>query len=226
MGLRELREGLGLNAREPKSRQIVTILLWTVPLICGPALGLVFDAHYPFLVQDRTLYIGAAISVFFLFLFSFVALRRDRSLPRFPMPLRIVARLGWAIGSTSLVWGLIGIVNGAGMPVQSRQVSAVVKHHTLQRDPAQRTYYIAVRPWKGSRTVVELPGPRATYDQLPVPVNAIDTPLKVLDVMPDAGRVTLVVGKGRFGLEWLRSIEPVAGSVGAPSRANNRPSAD
>lgn len=59
------------------------------------------------------------------------------------------------------------------------------------------------------RRVIELPGPRAIYDRLSVPVDVIDTPQAVLDNMPDTGLVTLVVGKGRLGLEWLRSIQPL-----------------
>jgi len=45
---------------------------------------------------------------------------------------------------------------------------------------------------------------------LSAPVDAIDTPQAVLDNMSEAGQVSLIVGRGRLGLEWLKSIEPVA----------------
>jgi hypothetical protein len=55
--------------------------------------------------------------------------------------------------------------------------------------------------------VAELGSPRTVYDQLDVPLAALDTPQQVLDAMPDAGYVKLTVGKGRFGLEWLKQID-------------------
>lgn len=190
----------------------MSVLRWMVPMLVGPPLAFVVAAAYPFLIRDRTLYLFAGGSMCFFFLFSFVAFHHDPSLPKFPLLFRIIARFGWALVSTAFVWGFIGIVNGLGTPLESREVPAVAKHPTLQRDPTRRTYYIAVRPWRGSGTVVELPGPRATYDQLPVPVDAIDTPQTVLDNMPDTGQVVLVVGRGRLGLEWLKSIDPISNS--------------
>ena len=83
----------------------------------------------------------------------------------------------------------------------------VAKRQTLQRDASRRTYYLAIRAWPDSRTVVELGAPRAVYDQLDVPLAAFETPQQVLDAMADAGYVKLTVGKGRFGLEWLKQID-------------------
>jgi hypothetical protein len=208
MGLKELRKGFGLGSREPGSRKIKTVLLLMTPLLCGPPLGMVFAAYYPFLTRDRTFYLVAGSSVCFFFLFSFAALRHDPDLSKFPLFFQIAARFGWALASTAFLWGLIGVVNGLGTPQESRVVPVVARHPTLQRDPARRTYYIAVRPWRGSRTVVELEAPRSTYDRLLVQVDAIDTPQTVLDDMPDTGQAILIVGKGRLGLEWLKSIEP------------------
>ena len=88
-------------------------------------------------------------------------------------------------------------------------MAVVAKHTTRHSDPARRTYYVAMRAWPPSRTVVELGAPRDVYDRLSVPLVAIDTPQADLDAMPDAGHVRLVLGEGRLGLEWLKSIELV-----------------
>jgi hypothetical protein len=83
----------------------------------------------------------------------------------------------------------------------------VAKHSTRDRDPAKRTYYVAIRAWPPSRTVVELGAPRSVYDRLEVPVIAIDTPQQELDGMPDRAIVRLIVGRGRLGLQWLKEIK-------------------
>jgi hypothetical protein len=213
MGLKELREGFGIGSREPRSRKIKTFLLCMAPFLCGLPLALVFLDCYPFLTRDRTFYLVAGSSLCFFFLLSFAALRYDPDLSKFSLFFRIAARFGWALASTAFLWGLIGVVNGLGTPQESRVVPVVARHPTLERDPARRTYYIAVRPWLGSHTVVELPAPRSTYDRLLMPVDAIDTPQTVLDEMPDTGQAIFIVGRGRLGLEWLKSIEPLANSV-------------
>jgi hypothetical protein len=210
MDLQGLRDGFGIDSTKPTSGQIQPIALQLAPILIGPLLALVLIGCYPFLITDRSLYQGAVLSGCFFVLLSFIVFRRDSSLRKFPLLMRTLFRFGWGLGSVALVWGFIGIVNGLGTPLETRQVPAVAKHHTRQRDPADRTYYLAVRPWRGSRTVVELPGPRAIYEALPVPVDAIDTPQNVLDDMQDRGQVNLVVGRGRLGLEWLKGIEPIA----------------
>jgi hypothetical protein len=213
MDLQGLRNGFGIDSTKPKNGQIRPIAIQLTPILIGPILVLVLIGCYPFLITDRTLYQGALLSGCFFFLLSFVVFRRDPSLRKFPLPMRTLFRFGWALGSVALVWGFIGIVNGLGTPYEIRQVPAVAKHHTRERNPADRTYYLAVRPWRGSRTVVELPGPRAIYEALPVPVDAIDTRQSVLDDMQDGGQVNLVVGRGRLGLEWLKRIEPIGNSA-------------
>lgn len=214
MGLKELRSVFGLDPTKPRGPQILSIVAQCTVLFGGPALAIIFIGRYPFLTTDQVIYVAGSGSIFLSFLISFVQFRRDPNLRRFPLILRIAFRLGWGLCLAALVWGLIGIANGLGTPVKSRQVPVVAKHHTLERDPARRTYYFAVRPWPGSRTVVVLDGPRNTYDQLFVPVDGIHTPQEVLDDMLDTGQVNLIVGKGRLGLEWLKSIEPISSSGG------------
>lgn len=212
MGLQELRYGFGIDPARPRARQVSSILFQLTPILLGPLLLLVLIGCYPFLITDRSLYRGALISFCVFFLLSFVVFRHNRSLLKFPLIMRTLFRLGWGLGSAALLWGIIGIVNGLGTPLETRQVPVVAKHPTRERDPADRTYYLAVRPWSGSRTVVELPGSRAIYEALSVPVDAIDTPQAQLDSMPDKGQVNLILGRGRLGWEWLKRIELVANS--------------
>jgi hypothetical protein len=53
---------------------------------------------------------------------------------------------------------------------------------------------------------VELDSPAAVYEEVDVPVIDLDTPQSQLDAMPDSGTVSLAVGQGRLGLEWLSGI--------------------
>ena len=55
---------------------------------------------------------------------------------------------------------------------------------------------------------MELGAPREVYDRIHVPITAISTQQQELEAMRDSGHVRLVVGEGRLGLEWLKSIEP------------------
>jgi hypothetical protein len=143
----------------------------------------------------------------FWFLASF-AMFGSESFPRgMPQSLKLQFRAGFGLCMTGLLLGLFGITNGYDTPLISRDVAVVAKHTTRHSDPARRTYYVAMRAWPPSRTVVELGAPRDVYDRLSVPLVAIDTPQADLDAMPDAGHLRLVLGQGRLGLEWLKSIE-------------------
>jgi hypothetical protein len=48
---------------------------------------------------------------------------------------------------------------------------------------------------------------REVYGQLAVPRTDLDTSECDLEAMPDSGVVRLIVGEGRLGLEWLKSIK-------------------
>jgi hypothetical protein len=205
--VQNLRNLFGLDASKPFWPQIVS-LIWQFGIIFGgPLLGLVTINHYPFLIQDRTLYIVGLSSIVFWFLASFV-IPHWSGFPRgTPAITKLQFRAGLGLCMTGLVLGVVGIANGYGSPLVSRDVPVVAKRETLERDASRRTYYLAIRAWPDSRTVVELGAPRAVYDQLAVPLAAFETPQRVLDAMADAGYVKLTVGKGRFGLEWLKQID-------------------
>jgi hypothetical protein len=189
-------------------QRVVHAIFQLAVLFGGPALGIVAIDHYPFLVSDRTLYvIGISCGLLF-FLLTFPLFRRDDFLRKLPIVLRAAFRVGWGVASTFFLIGVVGIANGYGTPSDARRVAVVAKRETLQQDPARRAYYLAVRPWPGARTVVELEASKSTYDRLSVPLDVVDSPQKALSAMPDAGEVILIVGKGRLGLEWLKGIGP------------------
>jgi hypothetical protein len=203
------RSPFALDPNKPRLPQIASAISQVSIIFGGPAVGLVTIKYYPFLIEDRTLYIGGLASIVFWFLASF-AMFGSESFPRgMPQLLKLQFRAGFGLCMTGLLLGLFGIANGYDTPLISRNVAVVAKHTTRERGPANRTYYVAVRAWPSSHAVVELGASRGVYDQLPVPFTEIDTPQEALDAMPDAGQVRLIVGEGRLGLEWLKSIELV-----------------
>jgi hypothetical protein len=201
------RSPFALDPAKPFWPQIISILWQSLIIFGGPAIGLVTINYYPFLIQDRTLYIGGLASVVFWFVASFVLYGRDdfpRGMPQF---LILQFRAGYGLAMSFLLLGIAGIANGYDTPLIARDVAVVAKHPTRHSDPARRTYYVAMRAWPYSRTVVELGAPRDVYDRLRVPLTAIDTPQEELDAMADSGSVRLIVGQGRLGVEWLKGIE-------------------
>ena len=172
----------------------------------GPALGLVAIEHYPFLIEDRTIYIGGVFCIIFWFVASF-AIFNHKSFPRgMPLLPKLLFRAGFALCMTFLLAGVGGIVNGYHTPLTSRDVAVVSKRTSRHSDPARRAYYLALRAWPPSQTIVELGVPREVYDRLRAPVTAIGTSQQELEEMPDRGSVRVVVGQGRLGLEWLKQI--------------------
>jgi len=201
------RSPFALDPTKPRLPQIGSMVGQFLIIFGGPAIGLITIKYYPFLIEDRT--ICGVASILFWFLASF-AMFGSESFPRgMPQSLRLQFRAGFGLCITGLLLGLFGIAHGYDMPLSSRDVAVVAKHTTRHSDPARRTYYVAMRAWPPSHTVVELGAPRDVYDRLSVPLVAIDTPQADLDAMPDAGHVRLVLGEGRLGLEWLKSIELV-----------------
>ena len=200
------RSPFALDPTKPRWPQIVSIVGQCSIIFGGPALGLVTIKYYPFLIQDHAIYIGGITSTIFWFIASF-AIFGDKSFPRgMPQLLKLQFRAGYGLCMTGLLLGLSGIANGYDTPLVSRDVAVVSKHTTRHSDPARRTYYVALRAWRPSRTVVELSAPRDVYDRLAVPVTAIGTSQEELTAMPDNGAARLTVGEGRFGLEWLKQI--------------------
>jgi hypothetical protein len=201
------RSPFALDPTKRRLPQIGSAIWQSLVIFGGPAIGLAAINHYPFLIADRTIYVGGLASIGLWFLASFVIWGSDDFPRGMPQHLKLVFRAGFGLCMTFLVFGLAGIANGYDTPLISRDVAVVAKHPTRQSDPAKRTYYVAMRAWPPARTVVELNAPRKVYDQLTVPRTEIDTPLHELEAMPDRGSVRLIVGQGRLGLEWLKGIE-------------------
>jgi hypothetical protein len=201
------RSPFSLDPSNPRWPQIISLVGQCGIIFGGPLLALVAISHYPFLIEDRTLYIGGLATIVFWFSASFALFDANAFPPGTPGFVRLGFRAGWGLCMTGLLLGLDGIANGYGTPLVMRDAAVVSKHQTRERDPSRRTYYVAMRAWPGSRTVVELGAPREVYDRLNVPLTPIDTPQHVLDTMPDAGHVRLTLGDGRFGLEWLKGID-------------------
>ena len=80
-----------------------------------------------------------------------------------------------------------------------------MRDHLRRPGAGARSHHLL--SWPPARTVVELNAPREVYDRLIVPLIAIDMPQQELEAMPDSGYVRLTIGKGRFGLEWLKQID-------------------
>jgi hypothetical protein len=193
-----------LPRSQPLTPRIASAAAQTAFVLGGPAIALVMINHYPFLIRDRTIYIGGLTGVT---VFTLASVVMTMSLPKgMPTHLRWMFRLSLGLAATGWLVGISGIVNGYRMPVMNRQVSVVGKRQTRQHDPSRRTYYLAVRAWPPSSTVVELESSVAVFERLDVPIVDVNAPESVLDAMPDRATVSLVVGQGRLGLEWLSGI--------------------
>ena len=198
------RSPFSFDPTKPRGPQIFAAVWQSAIIFGGPLLGLVIVNHYPFLIEDRTLYIAGLSSIAFWFCASFVVPQLNHFPRGMPQSAKLAFRAGFGLCMTGLLLGLLGIANGYATPLVSREVPVFAKHQTGQRDPSRRTNYVAVRAWPGSRDVVELAVPLDVYSRLDAPLTGIKT---ALETMPDAGRVNLIIGKGRLGWDWLNSVE-------------------
>ncbi|MGE5242858.1 MAG: hypothetical protein ACM3SQ_01340 [Betaproteobacteria bacterium] len=197
----------GFDPTKPLGPQVAWAVAQVAVILGGPILAVEAIGRYPFLVRDRTIYAGGLASAAVFFVVSFAVFRK-KSLPKnIPLLSALMFRAGWSLAMTGWMLGLGLVINGYGTPLVGREAAVVGKRHTLDRDPSHRTYYLVVRAWQPSRLVVEVDAPRELYDELDVPVVPVDAPAAVLERMPDAAVVRLLVGKGRLGLEWLERVE-------------------
>jgi hypothetical protein len=201
------RDLFSLDPSKPKNPQILAVILQFVVILGGPALGLAAIKFYPFLVQDRTWDIGGIASILTLFLTSFLYFKDNDFPAEVPALLRLLFRMGWGLALTFLLVGVVGIANGYGTKLTNREVEVVSKHQSRERETSRRTNYLSVRAWSKSRAVVDLEVSREIYERLDVPLTPIHSPQEMLDEMPVAGHVRLVVGEGRLGLEWFKRVE-------------------
>jgi hypothetical protein len=198
---------LGFDPSKPMAPQIANAAAQLAFIFGGPSVALVTIHYYPFLILDRTLYVGG-LSGIVLFTLATFAVFGAESLPEgLSVANALMFRASCGLAMTGWLLGIGGIANGAATPLFSREVPVVGKRQTLQRDPSRRAYYVAVRAWPHSSAVVELDAPPSVYERLNVPITSMHTPQSDLEAMPDVARVRLVLGKGRLGLDWLKQIE-------------------
>lgn len=68
------RSPFALDPTKPRLPQIASAIGQTLIIFGGPIIGLVAINHYPFLIENRTIYIGGLVSIVFWFLASFACL--------------------------------------------------------------------------------------------------------------------------------------------------------
>jgi len=203
VSIEKFRWLFGIDPREPRAWQIAKVVGPFFLIGVGPALALLALRHYPFLVQDRTIYIGGLASLLACALATVGVVRVPAGVPVW---LRLQIRLGLGLLGTIWLLGTLAIVNGYAMRVTHRVVPVVGKRQSLERDPTRRSYYLAVRPWPAVPSVVELDAPASVWEQIDVPVVDRRSTQASLDSMSDRETVSLAVGRGRLGLEWLSGI--------------------
>src|ERR1043166_1632980 len=98
------RSPFSLDPDKPRGPQIVEAVFQTGVIFGGPLLALVAINHYPFLIRDRTIYLGGLIGIAFGSLTSFFD---DDFPPGIPAWAKLSFRLGWGLAVTALLLGIV-----------------------------------------------------------------------------------------------------------------------
>jgi len=190
----------------PRGPQIAKLAAQIAGLMGGLILGLVSMIIYPMLLTGGG-YAGTwlgpgAVGVAASFLI------RDSWFPSdMPTAARVQTRLGFGLFAAAWFIGLFGIANGYATPVAVEDAPMVYKRTSTPSDPKHMSFYVGTRVWPSSRNVYEIIVRRDLYKQLDVPVvTQWHLPSRQLDAMPDRGRLRLLVGQGRFGINWLDGV--------------------
>src|SRR5262249_48227788 len=83
------RSPFALDPTKPRLPQIASMVGQGLIIFGGPAIGLVTINHYPFLIEDRTLYSAGLASIVFWFLASFAIYGKKyfpKGMPLFAQP--------------------------------------------------------------------------------------------------------------------------------------------
>jgi hypothetical protein len=201
-----------IRAAEEGSRDAVKTAIWAVWFFGSILLAMYEIRRYPLLDDRVYIVLLVALPVFFAASFLVPQLKQ---LNRFPMWMNVSGRLGgFAIPAVVMVWALILIANC--WPHQNEEIkvlTCVEKRITRQRQPS---YYIRVRPWNYTGREADLHVPKEMYAKI-----------------SNGSLVRVVIGKGKLGLEWVRSVElnpvqPVAGRgpCASPSCRHKIPAGD
>jgi hypothetical protein len=196
-----------LDPNKPRGPQIACIAAEMFAILGGPIFGLIGMVRYPILIPDRVLVTGALASIVIAFACSFLIIRGKFFPNGMPFSARVMTRLGLAVCATGWVVGLIDVGNGYATPVITRDAPVAYKRATHDSDPDRRRYYFGARLWSSPRDVVEITVPRDLFDRLGVPNTDLERPRPNISALPNSGSVELMVGQGRFGIEWLHGVE-------------------
>jgi hypothetical protein len=183
----------GLDPRKPLKPQVIASAAQMAFIFGGPLFILATLKHWLPLVENHIFWISSFSCIAVGFVGS-LAIIPDRTLPpKLPLVLKLMYRAGLGFCFTAWVFGIGLAANGYGMPTSVRDVPVVAKH---------QRYLASTRPWPGSRAVVDIGVSPSVYETLDAPVVAIHPSDAELEAMPDATRIRLVIGKGRFGMDW------------------------
>ncbi len=177
-------------------------------MAAGAGLGLLGRNNFSILGHDHAitiaLLVGAVLSFFASFAVSDDFFQLSRGTPQWG---RLIVRAGLSYFAALALVGLFELANGYGTPLLSRDVTIVGKHISVSTARGTRVYhYVTIRAWPPSRTVVELDVPRTVYNEIQAPTTNSSSQDE-LDDMTDSGTVRLLVGQGRFGVEWYKGLK-------------------
>lgn len=195
-----------LDPSKPRGPQIAGIAAQIFGLLGGPVFGLIGMLRYSILIPDRTLVIGGLASMLFWAAASFIIIRNKFFPSDMPYSARIMVRFGIAICATGWTIGCIDIANGYATPVIARDAPVAYKRASRDSDPERRSYYVGTRLWSSPRDIIEITVPLDLFNRLDVPDTDVEKSHPAFGSMPNAGHVQLLVGQGRFGIEWLHGV--------------------
>jgi hypothetical protein len=195
-----------LDPNKPRGPQIARMAAQMSAILGGPIFGLVGMVRYPLLIPDRALALGGLASLVLWSAVSFLVIGCRLFSKDTPFSTRLKTHLGIGLCATGWMIGAIDIANGYAMPVVTKDVPIAYKRASREADPS---YYVGARLWSSPREIVEITVPHELFDRLNVPDTDLETPHPDFGAMPNAGHVQLLVGRGRFGIDWRHGVAPV-----------------
>jgi hypothetical protein len=197
---------LVLDPSKPRAPQIAWLAAEMFGLLGGPIFGLIGMVCYPILIPDRVLVLGSLASIALWFTVSFLFVRSTYFPNDMPNSARLMMRFGIAICATGWAVGFVDIANGYATPVITRDAAVAYKRASRDSNPDRRDYYFGARLWSSPHDIVEITVPRDLFNRLDVPNTDLERSHPAFYAMPNRGDVQLMVGQGRFGIEWLHGV--------------------
>lgn len=191
---------------KPRGPQIAELAATMFGILGGPVFGLVGMLCYPILIPDRVLALCGLVSILAWAAASFLFVRASYFPSDMPFSAKLMMRFGIAVCATGWTIGLLDVANGYATPVTVRDAPVAYKRATRDSDPERRSYYFGARLWSSPRDIVEITVPRNLFNRLDVPNTDLEPSHRAFSAMPNRGYVKLMVGQGRFGIEWLHGV--------------------